>query len=974
MAAPKELVSLVERFDRNLPSYTSGTYNEAQARDEFIEPMFEVLGWDVHNKAGNAEAYKDVIHEDAIQIGGTTKAPDYCFRIGGTRKFFLEAKKPSVSIKDEPTPAYQLRRYAWSAKLPLSILSDFAELAIYDCRVKPEKSDKPAIGRINYLTFDQYPERWDEIANVFSKDAVLKGSFDRFAIGPKGKRGTAPVDAEFLSEIERWRERLARNVALRNPRLSIRELNEAVQRTIDRIIFLRICEDRAIETQGQWQLRSLQNGANVYRRLFELFERADERYNSGLFHFQHEKGFAEGPDTITPSLAIDDKVLKEIIGNLYYPDSPYEFSVLPADILGQVYEQFLGKVIRLTPGHRAVVEDKPEVKKAGGVYYTPTYIVDYIVEQTVGELLKEKAPKQTADLRILDPACGSGSFLLGAYQRLLNWHRDWYVNEGPNKYTRPRRGQQPALFQAAGAEWRLTTAERKRILLNSIFGVDIDPQAVEVTKLSLLLKVLEGESEESINAQLKLFHQRALPDLGSNIKCGNSLIGSDFFQGRQGELFDDEEALRVNPFDWDKGFPEIFARGNPGFDAVIGNPPYINVENISASDRPYFVERYGEAGRLGKRYDAYQLFVMRGVQVVRVSGRVGMILPNTFLMGHSYDILRARLCGETAILEIVDLPQGVFHSVTVDNVLLFLQRVVDASARMANRIAIRKLRPKSDKARVARHDWDDAFEVRQGSLPVAAGFAINVHTDPAQQSLFQRIEARSVPLGQVTDSSQGIILYKTADDAQRAAYTGFRRRAGWKKLLRGKSIGRYRTKWLGEYVSYGPWLWCPRDERYFREPKILLQAMRNKSLARRLVATYDAEGFYNAHNLANIVSRPGSRYDLRYFLALLNSRLINYWYKAHFPNVNINPSDFRQVPIREVDFGQVEDRRVHSRTVGLADRMLALHSKLAAARTDHEKTVLQRQIDVTDREIDTLIYELYGLTDEEIKIVEEATS
>ena len=581
MPPPRELENLVENFDRNIASYRSSSYNEAQVRVEFIDPLFELLGWDVHNKAGNAEAYKDVIHEDAIQIGGTVRAPDYCFRIGGTRKFFLEAKKPAVSIKDEPEPALQLRRYAWSSKLPLSILTDFAELAVYDCRLKPAKNDKPAIGRISYLTFDEYPERWDEIANVFSKDALLKGSFDRFAVETRGKRGTAPVDAELLKEIERWRELLARNIALRNARLTIRELNDAVQRTVDRIIFLRICEDRGIETESQWQLRSLENGVNVYRRLFELFQRADERYNSGLFHFQKEKGFADAPDTLTPNLAIDDKTLKEIIGDLYYPESPYEFSVLPADILGQVYEQFLGKVIRLTAGHQAKVEDKPEVKKAGGVYYTPTYIVDYIVEHTVGELLQGKTPKEAAELKIVDPACGSGSFLLGAYQRLLDWHRDWYVSDGAEKHTKPRRGAQPELYQAAHGEWRLTTAERKRILLNSIFGVDIDSQAVEVTKLSLLLKVLEGESEQGVNQNLKLFHERALPDLGSNIKCGNSLIGTDYYQGRQGEMFEDEEALRVNAFDWDKGFPEIFQRKNPGFDAVIGNPPYVATRTLT---------------------------------------------------------------------------------------------------------------------------------------------------------------------------------------------------------------------------------------------------------------------------------------------------------------------------------------------------------------------------------------------------------
>src|SRR3990167_5262370 len=371
------------------------------------------------------------------------------------------------------------------------------------------------------------------------------------------------------------------------------------------------------------RLMSLQNGDRVYTRLCEMFHRADERYNSGLFHFQKDKGRAESPDTLTLNLTIDDSVLKNIIKNLYYPDSPYEFSVLSADILGQVYEQFLGKVIRLTAGHRAVVEEKPEVRKAGGVYYTPTYIVDYIVKNTVRKFLEcglqnderikiplskggagvvkspltkgemgvvnPQNPKSVSKLKILDPACGSGSFLLGAYTYLLDWHRDWYVADSREKWAT---GRSPVLYQGMGGDWRLTTAERKRILLNNIYGVAIDPQAVEVTKLSLLLKVLEGESEQTIAKQLKLFHERALPDLGNNIKCGNSLIGTDFYdtpppplspswRGIMGEASDEEERYRINPFDWETEFPEIIKpapagrkQGAGGFDVVIVKPPY----------------------------------------------------------------------------------------------------------------------------------------------------------------------------------------------------------------------------------------------------------------------------------------------------------------------------------------------------------------------------------------------------------------
>ncbi|MFQ5652986.1 MAG: restriction endonuclease subunit M, partial [bacterium] len=400
-----KISGLVDRFERNLDEYKAGRYNETQVRREFIDPFFKALGWDVDNAKGYAEAYKEVVHEDAIKVGRATKAPDYSFRIGGVRKFFLEAKKPSVYIKEEIHPAYQLRRYAWSAKLPVSILTDFEELAVYDCRIKPVKTDKAATARVMYLTFSEYLERWHELAGIFSPEAIMKGSFDKFVQAKKGKRGAAEVDEAFLEEIEHWRESLARNLALRNPELSQRDLNFAVQRTIDRIIFLRICEDRGIEHYET--LRALQNGARIYPRLVEMFYRADERYNSGLFHFEPGKARPESSiDNLTPGLTLDDAVLKVLIKSLYYPDSPYEFSVLPADILGQVYERFLGKVIRLTAGHRAVVEHKPEVRKAGGVYYTPTYIVEYIVRQTVGKLLEGKKPGprgSASKLKILDP-------------------------------------------------------------------------------------------------------------------------------------------------------------------------------------------------------------------------------------------------------------------------------------------------------------------------------------------------------------------------------------------------------------------------------------------------------------------------------------------------------------------------------------------------------------------------------------------
>ena len=169
MPAPQPILDLVARFHEHHDAYKSGVYNETQLRRDFLDPFFRELGWDVDNTAGYAESYRDVIHEDQVKVGGAVKAPDYGFRIGGQRKFFLEAKKPSVQIKTDISPAYQLRRYAWSARLPLSILSDFEEFAIYDTRIKPGVNDPAAKARIFYCRYDEYPQHWDTLASIFKK-------------------------------------------------------------------------------------------------------------------------------------------------------------------------------------------------------------------------------------------------------------------------------------------------------------------------------------------------------------------------------------------------------------------------------------------------------------------------------------------------------------------------------------------------------------------------------------------------------------------------------------------------------------------------------------------------------------------------------------------------------------------------------------------------------------------------------------
>ncbi|MGA2781367.1 MAG: TaqI-like C-terminal specificity domain-containing protein [Smithella sp.] len=970
MSVPQIILELIERFDRNIEAYESGKYNETQVRREFIDPFFEALGWDVNNKAGNAETYKDVIHEDAVKVSGVTKAPDYSFRIGGQRKFFVEAKKPSVNLKDEPAAAFQIRRYAWSAKLPLSIITDFEEFAVYDCRIRPDQKDKADKARIIYYTYRQYADKWDEIAAVFSKDTILKGSFDKYAESSKAKRGTSEVDSAFLTEIENWRDALARNIALRNT-LSVRELNDSVQRTIDRVIFLRIAEDRGIEDYGS--LRSLCNGSNTYGRLQELFYKADDRYNSGLFHFRHEKDEVEPPDNLTTKLVIDDKPLKEILKRLYYPDSPYEFSVLPADILGQVYEQFLGKVIRLTSDHRAVVEDKPEVKKAGGVFYTPTYIVDYIVNNTVGKLLEGKTPKTAEKLRILDPACGSGSFLLGAYQCLLDWHLKWYTENNPEKHAKAKK---PILYQGYGGAWHLTTAERKRILLNNIYGVDIDIQAVEVTKLSLLLKVLEDETAETLNRQIMLFHERALPNLGGNIKCGNSLIGPDFYEGKQMNLLDNEEAQRVNVFDWQAEFPEIFKVG--GFDAVIGNPPYVDIKGLPINDVQYIFKTYKTANN---RINLFAVFIEKSLEISNAKHfNYSMIIPTALLTQDSYKALREFIIKHYQVTNIVRLPNESFGvsagDVKVDTAIIVVQNKNAKSDLVEligyagyERISNIKSTDAHIHGRISQSIWENNEDY-------IWSFSINHIED----IIIKKCEAKSMPLEDCAYFSLGITpydKYKGHSEQQisnKVFHSDHKKDKTYKKLLAGNDVVRYKVTWNGnQWISYGPWLGAPREQRFFIKKRILVKQIIDWT-TKRIWATITDDELYNTQNAFNLLVK--SDMHLEYILGVLNSKLVTFYHRKKFLDEfkmrfqKILIKDCKRFPVRTIDFSISNEKKMHDNIVQLVEQMLVLNKQLTEAKTGHEQTLLQRQIDLTDRQIDKLVYELYDLTPAEIAIVE----
>jgi len=945
MPAPDSVLKLCETFAEHREHFRSGNYNEFQLRKQFLDPFFEALGWDMANSQGLAPQYRDVIHEDAIKIGLHVKAPDYAFTLHGLRKFFVEAKKPSVNIKTDIAPAYQLRRYAWSAKLPLSILSDFEEFAIYDTRIKPAPNDPSSKARIFYCTFDQFAEKWDEIASIFSRDAILKGSFDKYAESAKKKKGTAEVDTAFLEEIERWRDLIARNFALRNPSLTVRDLNFAVQKTIDRLVFLRICEDRGTEDYGR--LRVVANGTQTYPRLLEVFRAADARYNSGLFHFSKEKSQAEEPDTLTPHLKLDDKILKDIIGHLYYPDSPYEFSVLPADILGSVYERFLGKTIRLTEGHQAKIEEKPEVRKAGGVYYTPAYIVEYIVGNTLGKLLLPDGSQEpisipsAAKLKVCDPACGSGSFLIVAYQFLLDWHRDRYC-EDVAKWSK---GKNATLYQAKGDEWRLTTAEKKRILLNNIHGVDIDAAAVEVTKLSLLLKVLEGETSQIAQRDFIKERERILPDLANNIKCGNSLIGPDFYNSPEMDLLDDDTRYRINVFDWKSGFPEVFKQG--GFDCVIGNPPWVSLKGKFGNDIlhedavKYLAQRFS-----GDTYrpNLFELFIRVSLELISKTGYHSFVVPDRFGFNQQFTDLRLQILKSFNIRSLYyRMP---FPNITADTLVYVICGMESEKVSTVIRDHLEN--------RVVTMSASDFEQIQDFQfLPV--------------NSLIRRIyfdDPSFIPISELASSAVGFI-------GKPKTITALQTSTKQDECLKGRDISRWNTNSFHYFhfaranLAGG----TQNQQKLRAEEKVLL-----RKTGFPLIATYDSSGAIVEQSLYFFYEfRKGV--SPKHLTAVFNSKLFQFVYwNWMITNRDATPQlkkiHLDRFPIRPIDFTNKSDVEKHDRIVALVDKMLALVPKRRAEANPQAVAQLDMQISSTDRQIDHLVYELYGVTEEEIALVE----
>lgn len=688
-SVPAEVVvrfrKLVDGFSRNAETLRTPAVNEATVRSEFIDEFWAALGWDVANFAHRTQAERDVVVEPPVRgyepTRLTSRRPDYIFRIDGFPRFIVEAKKPWVDIKTDRDAVFQAKSYAWSAQIPFAVLTNFERFRLFDATTKPLHSD-PEGGLVADfdLSYSDYLSVLDTLHGTFSRDAVASGSLEKLLARIKrvrrgqhirridrmliDLRGSEPVDKVFLAHLEDFRLRLARSLYAANrtafpdtdSSAGIARLAEAAQRIIDRLVFLRVCEDRGISEYGSLGNvvnECAESGADLADKLSRRFRDLDVLYNGYLFkpHFSEE-------------LRVDAQVIADFIRSLYPPEAPYRFDAFSDDVLGIVYERFLGSVLRVTSG-QVQAEQKAEVRHAGGVYYTPRFAVNTIVRRTIGPQIKGRNPQEVLKLRILDPACGSGSFLIAAYQFLVD-HCVKFITEHPEAALVPvtpraRKKKKEIAFQDEEGQWHLSPDFRSALLTSCLYGVDIDPQAVEVTIMSLYLKMLEEELPP--HWQRQWLEDQLLPPLDGNIRCGNSLLSpedlDEWWVFNEGGLFDGSEELRyrMNPFDWSSptlGFGRVI-EAEGGFDCIIGNPPYIRVQELQkwAPDECEFYKwRFNSAS--ANSFDIYVVFIERCLELLKPGGLLGFICPHKYWVQDYGETLRTQIALERRLRSLID--------------------------------------------------------------------------------------------------------------------------------------------------------------------------------------------------------------------------------------------------------------------------------------------------------------------------------
>jgi adenine-specific DNA-methyltransferase len=993
--ALKRIGQLVVDFGKNEKHYLSPDYLEAHARLDFIDKFWIALGWDVNHEQQKNPYEQEVKVERNVNVKGRKKKADYAFLAPNFRdvRFFVEAKKPARNI-DNPDDYFQTIRYGWNAQTPLSILTDFEQFRLLDCRYKPDVqvAMQRAVKKFHYTEYTD-EEKFREIYFLFSHEAVADGALEKYAATlpkPTGKAtkrrlfGEAykTVDEDFLQELDDLREELARSFKNRNQHLNGEDLTEATQRTLDRLVFMRFLEDKLIESEAI--VERLGERGLAWSDFVVASARLNKIYNGIIFkpHFIDKANFV-----------VEEHVFASVRERLAHTNTVYNFNYIPIHVLGSIYERFLGKVI-VTTGRQAKVVEKPEVRKAGGVYYTPEYIVRYIVKQTIGKLIEAKTPEEIAEMRFADIACGSGSFLLGVYDELLRYHTAYY-NEPKNH----RKAIKAGCIENPGESLGLSLNQRKDILLNNIYGVDLDAQAVEVAQLSLFLKLLEDETTASAKGFQLHFRETMLPSLERNVVHGNSLIDWDIGAGN---LFDDEEQHRLFPLNFNDKFPGVMQRG--GFDAIVGNPPYIRME-VFKDVKSYLKKNYDSHN---ERSDIYTYFIERAHKLLKENGRYGAIVSNKFLRANYGNPLREFLRRKTYIERIVDfagLP--VFAGATVRTVVLLTSlhtnnnRVTaysppptDTFAEIVNgRLTVEKaitgMEYEVDAASLAQPLWSFAKRDKETLFS-----KLQRHGD-----LLKNYCGGQICMGVKSGLTEAFVI----DAAKRDELLMQNTEAAQiiKPLLNGRDVRRYQIEYQNIFLIYTHHginiKKYPAVEAHLRRFKQRLEKRATKQAWYELqqpqfrfaplmegakiifpdIATtprfaLDETGFYSSNTTYFIPRR-----DL-YLLALLNSRLGHFYFSFVCAGLEGKTETYLRFfgqyldgfPVRTINFSDKADCACHNRMVALVEGILTAKRQFQIARTDRDRNFYENKYVALGRQIDILVYKLYDLTDEEVAIIE----
>ena len=900
--AKNKVAELITKYESLSPSEIK-SFHEAKTKQGFIEPLFRALGWDF-----------DDTNEVAPEEKASNGRVDYAFKLNGVSQFYLEAKPLRADLTNE-TYVKQTVTYAYNKGVTWAILTDFHELRLFN-----SQSGKGWL----VLNYADYTSGFEKLW-LLSRESVVAGLLNKEASQWGALPVPMPIEARLFKQLRQWRGDLFRELHLFNTNLSFQQVDEVIQRLFNRLIFIRTCEDRGIEEKG---LRSIVNQWKSSRRKSELeeelrkiFHEFDDYYDSDLF----ARHLVDEVSIMSTTLESIIEGLYEIPGGL----ASYDFSILDADVLGAVYEQYLGYVAQIVKQRAEEAQakldlgiqtesialtEKKEHRKEQGIYYTPKFITNYIVRETVGRFLQERSYDDIVNLKILDPACGSGSFLIRAYDELLHYHAD-------------KRNKSVS---------ELDQGERLPILTNNIFGVDLDMQAVEIACLNLLLR--------------SLAKRETLPSLADNIRKGNSLIsgGEEELKGYFGDSYKEKK-----PFNWQEEFKDIMSNG--GFDVVIGNPPYVRPHKLEASDKKALWAQY-QVYRA--KSDIYACFIQRAIDLLKPGGYASYIVSSTFMSLESFAPLRKYILDTCCILYFGLTPKKVFQAATVETVVLGIKKESSEHSRQQNKVSITEYR-------------DGTFE-RVKEIPQAIFYStylniFDLSWNEATLTLSSRIELNTDKLFEVVGFCYGL---KTGDDTVFLTYAPTT--PEHKRLLRRSDFGRFSTEYKGEFVWYVPEQMRkhrttarPGNRERFERPKILVQ-----DIGKRLIATLDDDYFYVKDAL--MLHQRDNGLGLKFVLALINSELINYWYKQKFTTLSVAKNAFLQLPIRRIDFNNPAEKKLHDDLVALADKILELKKQIILHQDiwDSQREVLLKEIDQTDKQINKLVYKLYGLTEDEIKIVE----